>query len=91
VRPPGSRATARVRLTAIVLSQTSSGVLRKGIFSSMPALLTIMSRRPNSSTAFRIRFFTSSGFETSAWTEIALLPEPWILSTTSFASSGLLL
>jgi hypothetical protein len=75
----------------MVLFQTSGGVSRKGTFSSMPALLTKMSSRPNSPTASWIRFLTSSGTETTACTEMALPPEPSTRSTISFAASGWLL
>src|SRR5215208_4541996 len=74
---------APVRFIEMILFHTSSGVSRKGIFSSVPALLTITSSRPNSSTAFWIKFLTSSGLETSACTEKALPPK---LSTRSTIS-----
>src|SRR5215203_4842576 len=67
------------------------GRLEEGAFCSIPALLTMTSRRPNSWTVCRIKSFTPSGPETSAWTEMALPPPFSISSTASFACSGWLL
>ena len=59
----------------MVSCQTSNGVSRKGILRSMPALLTMMSRRPKASVAFWTRASTSFGSETSAPTTNPLPPD----------------
>ena len=81
---------ALLRSIAITRSNCCSVVSRVEVRVSMPALLTMMSSRPNAATVLSTRFWMSATDETSPWTAWALPPAASISLTVASAASAFL-
>ena len=81
---------ALLRSMAITRSNWCSVVSRVEVRVSIPALLTMMSSRPNAATVLSTRFWMSAIDETSPWTAWALPPAASIALTVASAASAFL-